>query len=121
MNKSYDSESAKRLIPLLRVLNREISERRAAIRSAATEVHRLRRDHSRIGSRERRDEVIRLQARISTHKLEIRRTERELARLGCLVDAQDPATFHIPGRSGELEDGYVWHVGDSRIQALSGD
>jgi hypothetical protein len=119
MNRSYDYTSAESLIPLLRVLNQEISERQEALRKATTRVCGLRRDHSRISSRTRRDEEALLQAEIANHKREIRQTELELARLGCLVDAEDPSTFHIPGTSGDLEDGYVWHVGDTCIHSAT--
>jgi predicted RNase H-like nuclease (RuvC/YqgF family) len=121
MKKSYDSKSAKSLIPLLQVLNREISERTESVQRAAQRVHGLRRDRSRIGARQRRDEIASLQAQIATHKREIRNTERELARLGCLVDANNPTLFHIPGRSGDVEDGFLWHVGASRIEIVSRD
>ena len=117
MNKSYDLESAASLIPLLRVLNREIRERSDALAQSIARARQLERDHSKIGLRERTALLAVLRAEISTHKREIRETRRELGRLGCLLDEEDLATVHIPGRNGEIEDGFVWHAGASQVEA----
>jgi len=117
MNRSYDSESAASLIPLLGVLNREIRERNDAVAQATARARQLERDHPKVGLSERSAELAVLRAEISTHKREIRETRRELGRLGCLLDEEDLSTVHIPGRNGEIEDGFVWHAGASQVEA----
>ena len=118
MNKSYDCESATKLIPLLRIMNREISERSQAVRGALDRIGRLQRNASHVGAREREAEVASLRAQVANHKREIRSIRREIARLGCLMDEADPTTVHIPGRNGELEEGFVWHAGQANVEAV---
>lgn len=117
MKKSYDYRGADSLVPLLQVLNREIEERNEAIRQSLRRVRQLRRTSSRDKSREQSLEEASLQAEIATHKREIRFTKKELTRLGCIVDAEDPSTVLIPGKDGNLEGGFAWRSGDSRVHA----
>lgn len=114
MTKSYDYDGAERLIPLLRVMNREISERRDAIRSASIRIKQLRSDTS-LSVRERRTQEGFLHAEIANHKRELRLANKELSRLGCLVDELDPSTVHIPGQDGAIDSGYIWRVGEAQV------
>ena len=117
MTKSYDNHGAERLIPLLRVMNREISERSDAIRSAYRRINQVRRNRE-LPARERRIQEGFLQAEIATHKREVRLANKELARLGCLVDELDPSTVLIPGRDGDLGRGFIWRAGEARVEEV---
>lgn len=117
MTKSYDYDGAERLIPLLRVMNREISERSAAIRDASIRIKQLRNDTA-LSVRERRTQEGFLHAEVSNHKREMRLINKELSKLGCLVDELDPTTVHIPGRDGALDNGYIWRVGEAQVHEI---
>jgi hypothetical protein len=116
-HRSYDHDGAERLIPLLRVLGREIRERGEAIHAAERAMRALRRDAS-LSSRERRIREGFFHAEISNHKREIRQVNRELARLGCLVDDADPSMVHIPGLDGDHAQGFVWRAGEAEIHEV---
>jgi|GEM_PF-808722 len=118
MKKSYDYDGAESLVPLLRVLNREIQERSEAIRGASRQIRKLRASRRRLSGRELRHQVDCLRAEIANQKREVRLAERELSQLGCSVDATDPTTVLIPGRDGNLEGGYSWRPGDSHVHTL---
>jgi len=115
-HRSYDHDGAERLIPLLRALGREIRERSDAINEAERAIRALRR--SDLATRERRIREGFLLAEISTHKRELRQVNRELTRLGCLVDESDPSTVHIPGEDGGHEQGFVWRSGEAEIHEV---
>lgn len=117
MTKSYDSTGAERLIPLLRVMNREISERSDAIRNASLRIKQLRADTS-LSPRERRTQQGFLHAEVANHKREIRLVNKELSKLGCLVDELDPSTVLIPGLDGALDKGYIWRVGEAQVHEV---
>jgi len=117
MTKSYDYTGAESLIPLLRVMNREISERSEAIRNASIRIKQLRSDTS-LTIRERRTQEGFLHAEIANDKREIRLANKELSKLGCLVDESDPSTVHIPGQDGALDNGYIWRVGEAQVHEI---
>jgi hypothetical protein len=116
-HRSYDHDGAERLIPLLRVLDREIRERGEAVAAAERALRALRRN-AELSPRERRIREGYLHAEISNHKRELRQVNRELARLGCLVDDGDPSTVHIPGEDGDHGRGFVWRAGEAEIHEV---
>lgn len=118
MTKSYDYRGADSLIPLLQVLNREIKERTQAIQHTLRSIRRLKRQEPPVKPSELRHRVALLQSQISTHKLEIRMTKKELSRLGCQVDSADPSMVLIPGRDGNLETGFAWRSGETSVHSL---
>lgn len=120
MNKSYDLHGAESLIPLLRVIQREIGERKRAIRRLSLESQAVNRDITRPEA-ERKAEIGRLQATAATHRKEIRLAAAELEDLGCAFDTLDPQTVHIPGANGTHEAGYTWRVGQAQISELAAD
>ncbi len=118
MNKTYDLHGAESLIPLLRVIQREIGERKSAIRNLSKRIQGIDFDFARPESL-RRAEVTNLQAEAATHRKEIRLAAAELERLGCAFDTSDPRTVHIPGANGTHEHGYTWRVGQAQISELA--
>ena len=110
MKKAYESRDADRLIPLLRSLQRELRERADSMRSLEHRLRRARRDGDT-------DQRTLIEAELANHRLETRNVERELARLGCALDEQHPGRILIPGRSGEMTDGFTWSYGEARVRA----
>lgn len=117
MNKSYDLHEAEALIPLLSVVNREIHERMQEIKALKREVKKLK-ESAELGAKARRIQEGHLLASISNHKLEVRLAQREISRLGCFFDEEDPSTVHIPGENGDLDAGFTWRVGEAEIREL---
>ena len=110
-NHTYDRDLAERLIPFLRSVTREIRERSAKI-------DRLDRA---LESRERRDPVAQrnlMQARMVEHRRALREAERELARLGCMLDDDHPLRVLIPGGSGSFEGGFAFDPERGGIEAI---
>jgi hypothetical protein len=84
--KRFDREDAERLVPLLRSVGREIRERSEKIAEleallGGTDLERGRR----------------LESELALNRRELRRVERELAQLGCNLDADHPLRILIPG------------------------
>lgn len=111
MKKAYESVAADRLIPLLRSVQRELRERADAVRVIENKLRRARRAPEGDATRSL------LEAELATHKLEVRQALRELARLGCALDQEQPGRILIPGRTGELADGFTWSFGESVVRA----
>ena len=101
-NIGYDRQHALRLVPLLRSIMREICERSSAIAQLETHLEKL----SRPGKKS--PGFYDLQARLSTHRRELRLARKELSHLGCVLDGSHPMRVRIPGNSGELSHGYTW-------------
>jgi Uncharacterized conserved protein (DUF2203) len=124
MKNAYNYIGAERLIPLIGTIHQEIRERSEAIRDINIRLHQLRNvldahgAADRRNARERELEELNLRADIASHKREIRFAKKELARLGCSLDQDNPFRVLIPGTDGEIENGYAWRVGDQRVQAF---
>ncbi len=101
-NIGYDRQAALRLVPLLRSIMREVCERSTAIAQLETRLEKLSR------SRKKSPESYDLQARLATHRHELRLTRKEVSRLGCELDENHPMRVHIPGNNGELDNGLVY-------------
>ncbi len=120
MSQSYDANSADSLIPLLRVMNRELHERTEAIQALSSEIQLLPL-LANTSDRELRIQEGYLIAAIASHRHEIRVIRREFRRLGCAIDKTDPGTVHIPGENGDYEGGFTWHMGDARVRTMLQD
>ncbi len=101
-NIGYDRQHALRLVPLLRSIMREVCERSTAIAQLETHLEKL----SRPGKKS--PDFYDLQARLSTHRRELRLARKELSRLGCVLDGSNLMRVHIPGNNGEFDHGYTW-------------
>ncbi len=101
-NIGYDRQHALRLVPLLRSIMREVCERSTAIAQHETHLEKLSR------AWEKSPEFYDLQSRLSTHRRELRLTEKELSRLGCVLHGSHPMRVRIPGNDGEVGHGYTW-------------
>ena len=109
------TRSPERLTPLLRSIQREITERvqRMGVLTERLEAFAsTRRAHA--------EDVAQLESELSTHRRELRRIEKELSRLGVQFDAENPRavlTANAVGQAGgrHLEDtGFRPHMADSR-------
>lgn len=109
MKNQYDRTHAKELVPLLESITREIVERHRAIRFLEQELAELTEEDP---SSKQRHLVL---AELASQRRELRMARGELDRLGCTYDEQYPHRVYIPGRSGKLEEGFRWQVGDLTI------
>ena len=112
MKKTYDNRSADRLIPLLRVIQREIRERSDSVRILENRLGTFSLDQADSPGFQS------AQAELSNHLREIRLSKKELERIGCAVDDAQPNRVLIPGSDGELGAGFSWALGDTRVQAI---
>ncbi len=105
MDKTYEREDAERMMPLLRSIGREIKERSRAIREL--EARRAAAGDAFAGS---------LDAQLSSHRLALRRVNKELERLGLSVDESNPPRILIPGTEGPWA--YEEQLDDTRFRPL---
>jgi len=105
MRRNYDRHTAERLVPLLNVITTEMTERAEAVRTLTRQLRVLRREDAA------QNKILDLQARISTHRRELRLSTEELEKLGCYVDEGSPLAVIIPGADGKHEHGYRWDCG----------
>jgi hypothetical protein len=110
----YDETHAEALVPLLRSIMQEIQERTRAI--ARLERRREILNQSE-GAYDRKNRLAEAEGRLSVHRREMRLATRELERLGCALDQDDPTRVRIPGRDGKLEQGFSWGPSDEPLQA----
>lgn len=109
MLKTYDRETAERLIPLLDSICVEIEERRAAILSAELEQRRP----SSVASEEAGAD---LAALLSNHRREVRAARAEITRLGCLLETGGTCSVLIPG--DDRSPSWRWIKGEQRLRTL---
>jgi hypothetical protein len=110
----YDEEHAEAMFPLLRSIMQEIQERAGAI----TRLERRREILTQAeGAFDRKNRLADVESRLSVHRRELRLATREIERLGCALDQDDPTRVRIPGRDGKLEQGYSWGPSDEPLQA----
>ena len=116
MKKAYDRERARRLVPLLEAICREVAERSHRIRI-------LEKRQARLGEEQpgsARD-ALELKALLALHRREVRLALKELEHLGCAVDREHPSTICIPGHDGSLDAGFRWNSVDGTIQQVALD
>ena len=111
MKRAYEHTQAEALVPLLRAIHRELRDRALRVRFLSRRVPEL----------EPGLERDMLEAELSTHRRELRRANEELERLGCALDDDHPGRVLIPGWDGELEHGYSWQVGETRVRGAALD
>jgi uncharacterized coiled-coil protein SlyX len=113
MKNTYDSNRAQELVPLLRSISLEISER----------LHEIRVLQGRISATERQagqdDQVLDLKAALATHRREVRLAQRELEHLGCVLDEDRPFRILIPGIDGDVSHGFAWDANDPHLRRVS--
>ena|SRR5690349_5822133 len=94
-NRIYALKDAERIVPLLRSIGREIQTRRRA----ADQIEGCLEGTSP-RSHEERVAASNLEAQLATHLRELRSAEKELERLGCRFDDQNPDRILIPSPNG---------------------
>jgi hypothetical protein len=109
---SYDRRGAEHLLPLVRSIAREITERSDAIEALEERMLALR---GRVKNGTPSDEYLNLQSEISNQRREARLSRLELSRLGCSLDEDRPLRVLIPGVDGTFDSGYAW---DGKLNAL---
>ena len=113
MKQSYDRNRAQRLVPLLRSISLELSDR----------LHEIRILQGRIAALERRggsvDELLDMKATRATHRRELRYAQHELERLGCVQDESHPFRILIPGADGEVAHGFALDANDACLRRVS--
>lgn len=115
MKQEYDREKAARLVPLLRSITRELSERTEAI-----ELLEARLDtRGGVGKREPSAESAITRSELAQQRRDLRLARQELARLGCELDEDHPLRVLIPGKRGDLQTGFAWSLADEEPQPLS--
>jgi len=109
---TYDRRSAEQLLPLIRSIASEISERSDAIEVLEERVLAL-----RAGWKDGKpsDEFLNVQSELSNQRRETRLARLELARLGCSLDEDRPLRVLIPGLDGSFDSGYAW---DGTVNSL---
>jgi len=90
-----DRRDAERILPLLRSIGNEIRDRSSAIDALEERLAGFSSSRD-----EHRQEIRTIEAQLSLHRRELRRMERELADLGCNLDADHPMRILIPGKHG---------------------
>ena len=103
-------EEAERLLPLLRAIGKELKERSTAIRALEARIADLARApalHCR--------EISVLESELSLHRRELRGVEKEMSRLGCSVDEDNPGRILIAGSAVSLcfEDPCFFQLSDT--------
>ena len=117
MNNAYSQSGAQRLIPLIATIHQEIRERSEAIRDLNIRLRQQRGSSSNPSHRQAA--ILNLQAELSANKRELRMAKKELARLGCHLDEENPFRVLIRGLDGEFESGFAWSAGEEQLQTLA--
>lgn len=109
---SYDRRGAEHLLPLLRSIGREITERSDTIEGLEERLLSL----GQGGRRARpSEEFLAVQSELSNQRREMRMARHELARLGCILDEDRPLRVLIPGQDGRFESGHAWDGTNDRL------
>jgi len=108
----YDEPRARALVPLLSAITHEIQEREQAIDRLEHRLVALRR---RNGSTVDGPDEWNVQAQLAAHRTERRRSQMELARLGCVLDEDHALRVLIPGTDGKFVHGYAWSPFDGVV------
>lgn len=112
MKRSYTLAEANQVLPLLRVIAAEFTERRGLRRSLARERDQLENAHTPEGLR---GELAELDARIAEQDEALWRCRREFEDLGMRVLQNHPLTLHISGQSRTGPVVFCWEEGESSV------
>ena len=111
MKRAYDRDRARQLIPLLGSITQEISDR---VHEALIIQGRLAKlEGNPIG-----DEFMNLKAKLAVHRRELRHSAKELDRLGCVMDEEEPGQIRIPGSDGDFEHGFQFDSGSRSLRRV---
>jgi hypothetical protein len=113
MRQFTDRNDAQKLVPLLDAIFREVADRRREVRMLEKQLAAAKRVPGE------GDEGASLQARLATHRRELRLARKEFERLGCIVDEHNPNRVLILGPNGS--QAFRWDAGDSAVQRILTD
>ena len=100
VTKPYERNAVERLVPLLRSIARELSERQTLLAQLEAELeHEAEEPRARL-----------LIAEAASQRREIRLVSKEVQRLGCSIVGTEPLTFRIPVRSEPQPHSLVYQV-----------
>ncbi len=117
-NQHYDIAAAGRMVPLLEGIVAEIRERSRIIRTLRKELNRLCDAEGDLPIfDDERAEALECRSRLATQLRERRLALEEIEDLGCFL-AETDRMIRIPGPSGGLEDGFLWHLSDGRLEPV---
>lgn len=112
MKRIYTLAEANQILPLVRAIAREFSERRAQRRELRKERDLLESARTPEGLRE---ELAELDARIAEHDEALARCRREFEDMGMKVLQSNPLTLHIRGQSRAGEVVFCWEEGEASV------
>ena len=117
MKKAYDRTTARQLVPLLESITREVVDRLHEVRLLQGKLALLEQENQRVGlSAEKSGEFLELRAVVANHRRQIRLAMKELERLGCVVDEDNPLLIFIPGTDGNIDHGFQWDPSDPTLR-----
>ena len=114
MRKAYDRERARKLVPLLESITREIAERTRTAAVLLAELESLGDESDTVTAKE-----LDLRAELATQRREARLAMREIESLGCVIDETQPSLVYIPGSDGRIQRGYRWETGETTVRRLA--
>jgi len=106
-------ENAERMVPLLRAIGQEVRERNLAVLALETRIADL-----ALAPKLHAEEIAMLESELACHRRELRGIEREMERLGCSFDQDDPNRIVVPGTAVSLALGHS--LSDTRFFQLGG-
>lgn len=112
MKRIYTLAEANQILPLVRVIAREFSERRSLRRSMRKERDLLEEAQTPEGLR---SELAELDARIAEQDEGLFRCRREFEAMGMKVLQSNPLTIHIRGQNRTGEVVFCWEEGEANV------
>lgn len=112
MKRNYTLAEANQVLPLVRVIAAEFTERRSVRRTLARERDQLENARTPEGLR---GELAELDARIAEQDEGLFRCRRELEDLGMRVLQSHPLTLHIQGQSRSGPVVFCWEEGEPNV------
>ena len=112
MKRIYTLAEANQILPLVRVIAREFSERRSLRRSMRKERDLLEEANTPEGLR---SELAELDARIAEQDEALARCRREFEDMGMHVLQTQPLTLHIRGQNKAGEVVFCWEEGEKAV------
>lgn len=117
MKIAYDRNRAKKLVPLLEVITRELADRYHEVRILQGGLSKLQADPQ--DDQGYTATLLDLRARLATHRREINCALNEIEGLGCVLDEGEPLLILIPGSDGNLSHGFRFNPNDPTLRRVS--
>ena len=112
---SNDRSQVEKLLPLVRSIGRELSERLQAVSAMEERMATL----LSIGSTSK--EIRLITAEASSHYRAIRQSRHELGKLGCSVIGEQPLTVRVCVNEEGHQRSLLWQMGNKKTDSLRND